>query len=382
MNIREKVLSAIDATAQNLYEREELSRLIWTTIGANLNFLMLGDPGTAKTMIAVNLTKTISGAKKFQYTLNSFTTVDEIFGHFDLIELKLHNKLKRNITNKLLDCHIAYLDEFFKSNSGTLNALLDVMNEKIHYDSNGKIELPLKFLISSSNELPGEEDGLSAVLDRFQVKYLVKAIQDHSTRIGAYLNSANELKTVEEVISLEEIDLFRAEVAKVKYTKEVAEMTETIYQDLLKENILVSDRTLFKSINLVKAVAFLRGGIETIPSDLFILKDVLWSQMSEIRTVKRIVYDRANPLYGKVEEVWDSIITTIEQKQKEISALATKDSAPVSFELVKKIKLAKTELKDLLKQIEALGANAGDTKQKIDYLTHQVDLLFGGDSEL
>ena len=378
-NIKEKILQAVTSTQANLYERQELSKLIWMSIGADLNILMLGDPGTAKTMLAVNLTETIKDAKIFRYTLNSFTTIDEIFGHFDLLKLKNNNELRRNITNKLLDCHIAYLDEFFKSNSGTLNALLDVMNEKAFIDSYGRVELPLKFLISSSNELPSEEDNLNAVLDRFQVKYLVKSMQDHSVRINAYLQSGNAMQKITAQITLEDIDLFRAEVAKVQYTTEVAEMTEKIYQSLAKENIFVSDRTIIKSIPLVKANAFLAGREQVEPSDLIVLKDVFWGEVSDIKPVKKIIFELANPLYGKVEEICESIQETIEEEEKKIKKSGSDpgEVANLSFEMVKKMQHASNSIQKIIKDMENQHIETYLAKEKVNVLADKISGLFG-----
>ena len=376
--LRTKVLSAIDETKKNLYEREELAKLIWLTIGADLNLLMLGDPGTAKTMLAVNLTRTIKDAKIFRYTLNSFTTIDEIFGNFDLLELKNNNKLKRNIANKLLDCHVAYLDEFFKCNSGTLNALLDVMNEKTFTDSYGTTKLPLKFLISSSNELPSEEDNLAAVLDRFQVKYLVKSIQDHSVRINAYLQSGSAIDDVGSIMTPEDIDNFREVVDTIEYTQEVAEMTEKIYQEIIKKSVYISDRTVFRTIPLVKAQAFLAGRDKVEPADLLVLKDAFWNSMSEIKDVRKVIFDLADPISGKIEEVWESIQETIEQKTKEINEKGkdSADAASISFELIKKINHAKGQIKKHVKVMEQHKTDTSDALQKVKTLEGKVGELF------
>lgn len=377
MDIRTKILTAIDETKKNLYERDELARLIWLTMGANLNLLMLGDPGTAKTMMALNLTKVIKESKIFHYTLNSFSVPDEIFGHFDLLELKNNNKLKRNTTNKLLDCHIAYLDEFFKCNSGTLNALLDVMNEKVYTDSYGTVKLPLKFLISSSNELPAEEDNLAAVLDRFQVKFLVKSIQDQSIRINAYLQSGFANEDIVPTINIQDIDEYREQVSKIKYTKEVAEMTDKIYQAIVKENIYVSDRTIFKTIPLVKAQAFLLGRDTVEPQDLIVLKDAFWNEISEQKTVRKIVFDLADPVWGKVEEVWEAIQSAIEEKSKEMkdSKDVTKTQA-ISFELVKKVRHAKEKIAEHVSTMKRMGSDYSDAEVKLKRLDEKAKEIF------
>lgn len=380
-SVRDKVLAAIAETKKNLYEREELANLIWKTIGADLNLLMLGDPGTAKTMIAHNLTKVIKDAKIFKYTLNSFTTIDELFGNFDLIELKNNNRLKRNIHNKLLDCDVAYLDEFFKCNSGTLNALLEVMNEKTFTDSYETVKVPLKFLISSSNELPSDEDNLDAVLDRFQVKYLVKSIQDVSVRINSYQSIGSGLAPINNVISIEEVDEYRREVENVKYSAEVAEMTEKIYQSLIKESVFISDRTLFRTISLIKANAYLDGRDEVESKDLLILKDALWSDVSQQKVVKKVIYDLADPISGKIEEIWEAINETVDKTLKEMANSKDANAQTTkSFELIKKLKHAKSEIEKHTKTMQKMQLSTDDAIAKTKALDARISEVFDNSS--
>ena len=73
--------------------------------------------------------------------------------------------------DKIPDCHIAFLDELFKSNEGVLNSLLKALNERVYTNEGRTVNIPVISFISASNEIPNfknpEERILKALYDRF-----------------------------------------------------------------------------------------------------------------------------------------------------------------------------------------------------------------------
>lgn len=71
----------------------------------------------------------------------------------------------------MADVHIGFLDEVFNSNSGCLNATLNIINEKKILNGTRLTEVPLMMLVGASNSLPAETTGeLSAFYDRFLLR--------------------------------------------------------------------------------------------------------------------------------------------------------------------------------------------------------------------
>src|SRR5271163_4516265 len=136
--------------------------------------LIIGPPGTAKSMLADELCRRIDGAEYFQWLLTKFSTPEEIFGAVSLKGLE-QDDYRRVTTDKLPEAHIAFLDEIFKANSSILNALLTLINERIFHNGRERVRVPLITLFGASNELPDEEE-LTALYDRFMLRFLADYI--------------------------------------------------------------------------------------------------------------------------------------------------------------------------------------------------------------
>src|SRR5690606_32312786 len=97
-------------------ERNEVIEGALAALIARQHVLLLGPPGTAKSMLADELCRRIEGARYFQWLLTKFTTPDEVFGAVSLRALE-QDEYRRVTTDKLPEAHVAFLDEVFKASS-------------------------------------------------------------------------------------------------------------------------------------------------------------------------------------------------------------------------------------------------------------------------
>jgi len=175
--IKEKIKKLLDQLNTGIYEKEEVMSLALLSSIAGESIFLLGPPGVAKSLIARRLKYAYKDAKVFEYLMSRFSTPDEIFGPVSISELK-NNKYVRITDNYLPAAEVVFLDEIWKAGPSIQNALLTILNEKKFRNGEKEIDVPMKALISASNELPEKEQGLEALWDRFLVRLVVEGIKE------------------------------------------------------------------------------------------------------------------------------------------------------------------------------------------------------------
>src|SRR5207249_558047 len=165
-----------DELQQVFLERTELIDGALVALVAAQHVLVIGPPGTAKSMLADEVCRRIDGAAYFQWLLTRFTTPEELFGAVSLKALE-QDDYRRLTTHKLPEAHIAFLDEVFKASSSILNTILTLINERRFHNGREVADVPLLTLFAASNELP-EDDELLALHDRFLLRFVVDYVSE------------------------------------------------------------------------------------------------------------------------------------------------------------------------------------------------------------
>ena len=160
-----------------LFERDEAIRCALVALLTRQHIVLLGPPGTAKSMLVTELANRISpatggGLRSFVWLMTRFTTPEELFGPISVQGMK-KDEYRRILTNKLPEAELVFLDEVFKANSAVLNALLTILNERQFDNGPARLAVPLISLFGASNEMPQGED-LAALWDRFALRVMVE----------------------------------------------------------------------------------------------------------------------------------------------------------------------------------------------------------------
>lgn len=306
-NIRERVKQLLASMGKGAFERDEaISLALLTALGGESIFL-LGLPGVGKSMIARRLKMAFKDATSFEYLMSRFSTPDEIFGPVSISKLKDGDTYERVIDGYLPTADVVFLDEIWKAGPAIQNSLLTVLNEKIFRNGKQDLKLPLKAVISASNELPAEGEGLEALWDRFIVRYVVKPIENKTNFLSLVIDRPEECEVPEELqFSADELREIKAETMNVKVPIEVSELVFSIRKLLIEEkkkqedNVdvnncdlvdppYVSDRRWKKIVGLLRVSAYLNGRDAVDLSDCLILNHMLWDKDEQILSVTKLV---------------------------------------------------------------------------------------------
>lgn len=300
-------MQLLASMGRGAFERDEaISLALLTALGGESIFL-LGLPGVGKSMIARRLKMAFKDATSFEYLMSRFSTPDEIFGPVSISKLKDSDTFERVIDGYLPTADVVFLDEIWKAGPAIQNSLLTVLNEKIFRNGKQDLKLPLKAVISASNELPAEGEGLEALWDRFIVRYVVKPIENKTNFLSLVIDQPEECEVPEELqFSADELREIKAEAMNVKVPIEVNELVFSIRKLLIEEkkkqedNLdvnncdlvdppYVSDRRWKKIVGLLRVSAYLNGRDAVDLSDCLILNHMLWDKDEQILSVTKLV---------------------------------------------------------------------------------------------
>ena len=328
-------MSQIFVEMNNLFvERDELIKLMELAIVTGTNLLMLGPPGTAKSAITYEMCGRIENANYFQWMLNKTSDPSEILGPFSVKEME-NDKFMRITTGKLPEAHIAFMDEVFKSNAPTLNALLTIMNEHIFYNDGKPVEVPLISMFGASNE-PPEDESLDAMYDRFIFRMNVQYIHDAANKKRMHSNyvdnRAGLLNLVNKTtITLAEVQALQAAAKAVKVPKDIINKFIRLISDLDRQAVHISDRRQNECFKVMQGSAVLAGRNSVTLDDFKSLVYVLWEKEEHIPLIESSILKMVNPYddrFKELKENFNQVKTDIESitdsSQKSKKAIESK----------------------------------------------------------
>jgi MoxR-like ATPase len=273
---RTKLIRIREELNRAFFERTELIDGALGALLAASHVLIIGPPGTAKSMLADELCRRIDGADYFQWLLTKFSTPEEIFGAVSLKGLE-EDDYRRVTSHKLPEAHIAFLDEIFKANSSILNALLTLINERLFHNGRERVSVPLIAMFGASNELPDEEE-LTALYDRFMLRFMVDYIAEDFRFLKMLEGGSAPARTTLSFAELEELRLMAQAVTVPAATlRAIGELR----RELARIQIIASDRRWKNSLDLLRAHALVMGREHVIEDDLMFLEHVLWKDPEE-----------------------------------------------------------------------------------------------------
>ena len=377
-------LANIESELNNEFvERHELIKIMILSIVTNSNLLMLGPPGTAKSKISMALCNRIDNSNFFQWLLNKSSDPAELLGTYSIKGME-NDQFKRVTDGKLPEANIAFIDEVYKCNSPTLNALLSIMNEHIFYNDVKVVPVPLISMFAASNE-PPEDESLLAMHDRFLFRINVEYVHDAANkkrmfnnfiyeRAGVNNNIAHTTITKEELLQLQESS------KKIPVPKNIINKFITLMNDLNKNStISVSDRRANECIKVLQGSALINKRDKVGLDDFNALKYVLWEKKEDMDAITSSINKIVNPFdddFAKFSKQFGEI------KDKIDNALDIKERNQMYFQYQNSLKSVVTRMNKLINDASTNGKDTTEfnkfREEVMNYNTNLANEVLGG----
>lgn len=305
--LSERINKLAQALSDGVYEREDTIKLCLLAALAGESVFLLGPPGIAKSLIAKRLIQAFDNSSYFEYLMTRFSTPEEVFGPLSIQELKDNGRYLRLTEGYLPTAQVVFLDEVWKAGPAILNTLLTVVNEKTFKNGSDIERVPMRLLVSASNELPDEDSGLEALYDRMLVRVFVNRIQNKQNFKSMLTVGTPQEAQIPEGLAItdEEYHQWQGELENLALTDEVFEKlfelkslleqaaSESTGVDIADTDMYVSDRRWKKAVKLLKASAYFNGRDAINPLDLLLLQDCLWNSPESREVVRNVVKEFA-----------------------------------------------------------------------------------------
>lgn len=308
MTLNQKVSLLADEVSGLSLERNEQIRGLILGLLSREHVLLLGPPGTAKSMTISMITKRITNTRYFETLLSRFSSVEDVFGPVSIKGLQ-DDRYERIVEDYMPDAEVVVIDEVFKCSSSLLNSFLSIMVERKYKNGSEMLSVPLISLVGASNETP-QDESLAAMYDRFGLKYMTAYVSDSNFSTLMRLRKqivAAESNPNKATITLNELRQAQAEVDAVNVPDAIYEQLSVLRTTCRNEGFSASDRRWMASEKILKACAWMDGRKDVVNDDLLIYKDILWDNMNDAAKCAIVVGRIINPELTRIMEHTDQI---------------------------------------------------------------------------
>lgn len=352
---------------------------------AKQHFLQIGPPGTAKSMLAHDLSIAFD-VPYMRKLLGKSTPPEEMFGPYDLAAIK-ESRFRRVTTDRSAQkAVIQFWDEIFKSSAAIRNTLLTILNERYYDHGDEFYTVPLITVFAASNELPDDSEESGAFFDRFLVRRFVGYIKDPSEFVKMMRGSRSYIREQDAVMTHTDLLEAHAEAMQVTIPTAVEEKILDLRTNLDLEGIIASDRRWGDSQDIIRVNAWQEGRTKADESDIIPLQHVLWQDPTHIKPVLRAILAMASPVSHEVVDLTDQVDQIEAQLREEVKRVNVEGTETARTELREQGIEWFTKLEGIMKRLADLQDKTGEDNRVTTVIeeamnkVEKVTLLVGSDA--
>ncbi len=277
IKLKNGIPQALTTICNGFFKREKEINAMLLSVLAGYNSVFIGEPGVAKSAISRRILSALP-RPNFTLQLSAYTEIEELFGPLSLKDFRENDKRVRMTDGYIQKAKYVYLDEIFKAQSSTLNALLSLLNERTWIQEGTVIPADIEAVIASSNERP--DDDATALADRMCMYIQVNPVRENERR--NFLETV--LRTSKGTAPLSDPIISMANIAKInKQIEDVLRSNESKIIDIIEDfnsclkktinnNTLyydasLSDRSLVQCARLLATACVMREDTEVQRTD-------------------------------------------------------------------------------------------------------------------